>query len=58
MVDVAGKGALLTIIKPHGSAGTSDPLDQRATVGAKVAAYAATILNELWILRIEHTVSS
>lgn len=58
MVDVAGKGALLTIIKPHGSAGTSDPLDQRATVGAKVAAYACAILNELWMLRLEHTVSS
>lgn len=57
MVDVAGSGALQIIIKPHGSAGTSDPLDQRATVGAKVAAYAAKILNELWILRIEHGVS-
>ena len=42
----------------HGSAGTSDPLDQRATVGAKVAAYAAKILNELWIIRIEHGVSA
>lgn len=57
MVDVAGSGALQIIIKPHGSAGTSDPLDQRATVGAKVAAYAAKILNELWIIRIEHGVS-
>ena len=58
MVDVAGSGALQIIIKPHGSAGTSDPLDQRATVGAKVAAYAATILNELWIIRIEHGVTA
>ena len=58
MVDVAGSGALQIIIKPHGSAGTSDPLDQRATVGAKVAAYAAKILNELWIIRIEHSVSA
>ena len=58
MVDVAGSGALQIIIKPHGSAGTSDPLDQRATVGAKVAAYAARILNELWIIRIEHGVSA
>ena len=58
MVDVAGSGALQIIIKPHGSAGTSDPLDQRATVGAKVAAYAAKILNELWIIRIEHGVSA
>ena len=58
VVDVAGNGALQIIIKPHGSAGTQDPLDQRATVGAKVAAYTATILNDLWILRIEHAVSA
>ena len=58
VVDVAGSGALQIIIKPHGSAGTQDPLDQRATVGAKVAAYTAAILNELWILRIEHCVSA
>ena len=58
VVDVAGSGALQIIIKPHGSAGTQDPLDQRATVGAKVAAYTATILNELWLLRIEHAVSA
>ena len=58
IVDVGGSGALQIIIKPHGSAGTSDPLDQRATVGAKVAAYAAKILNELWIIRIEHGVSA
>lgn len=58
VVDVAGSGALQIIIKPHGSAGTQDPLDQRATVGAKVAAYTAAILNDLWILRIEHAVSA
>ena len=57
IIDVEGHGALQTIIKPHGSAGTSDPLNQRATVGAKVAAYTATILNELWLLRIEHGAS-
>lgn len=58
VVDVAGSGALQIIIKPHGSAGTQDPLDQRATVGAKVAAYTAVILNDLWLLRIEHAVSA
>lgn len=58
VVDVAGSGTLQIIIKPHGSAGTQDPLDQRATVGAKVAAYTAVILNELWLLRIEHAVSA
>jgi hypothetical protein len=58
VVDIEGKSALVTIIKPHGSAGSSDPLDQRATVGAKVLAYAAVILNDLWLVRIEHSVSA
>ncbi len=58
VVDVEGNGALEIIIKPQGSSGTADPLNQRGTVGAKVAAYASTILNDLWILRIEHAVSA
>ena len=57
VVDVEGKGAVQIIVKPHGSSGTADPLDQRATVGAKVTAYTAAILNDLWLVRIEHTVS-
>lgn len=51
-------GALESIVKPRGSAGADDPLDQRATVGAKVTGFAAVILNELWIVRIEHGVSA
>lgn len=58
VVDVAGSGAMETIIKPCGSAGTTDPLNQRSTVGAKVAAYAAKVLNPLWIVKIEHCVSA
>lgn len=57
VIDVDGEGCLQTIVKPCGSGGASDPLDQRATVGAKVAAYTARILNNLWIVRIEHAVS-
>ena len=57
VIDVDGEGCLQTIVKPCGSGGASDPLDQRATVGAKVAAYTARILNNLWIVRIEHGVS-
>lgn len=41
-----------SILKPAGNGGF-DPLNQRGTVGAKVA-YAAKILNEDWIMRIEH----
>ena len=51
-------GALESIVKPRGSAGADDPLDQRATVGAKVTGFAAVILNELWIVRIEHGASA
>ncbi len=57
VVDVDGKGAVQLIVKPHGSGGTNDPLDQRATVGAKVTAYAAAVLNDEWLVKIEHTVS-
>jgi N4-gp56 family major capsid protein len=40
-------------VKPVGSAGAADPLDQYGTVGWK-AAYAAVRLNEDFIQRIEH----
>lgn len=57
VIDVAGKGAVQLIVKPHGSSGAADPLDQKATIGAKVTAYASTILNQLWLVRIEHCAS-
>lgn len=49
--------ALKNIVKPLGSAGSADPLDQRATSGWK-ATFVAKILNNDWIVRIEHTVSA
>lgn len=51
-------GAMESIVKPRGSAGADDPLNQRSTVGAKVTGFAAVILNDLWIVRIEHGVSA
>ena len=54
VIDVAGSGVLQTIIKPRGSAGTADPLDQRSTVGGKVMGYTAKVLNALWIIDILH----
>jgi len=44
--------ALKNIVKPIGSAGSADPLDQRATSGWK-ATFVAKILNENFIQRIE-----
>lgn len=45
--------ALMNIVKPLGSAGTADPLDQRETSGWK-ASFVTTILNDAFMTRIEH----
>lgn len=50
---VAG-GGLQHIVKPLGSGGTSDPLDQRATIGWK-ALKTAKILVQQYLLRVEST---
>lgn len=52
VIDVAGKGGVETIIKQKGSAGADDPLDQRSTVGAKVTAFTAKVLNANWIIDV------
>jgi len=55
--DIAGSSKPESIVKPLGSAGTADPLNQQSSVGWK--AYLATArLQELAILRIEHAVST
>jgi N4-gp56 family major capsid protein len=46
-----------TIIMPPGSGGASDPLKQRGTIAWKVNGFAATILQDSWIIRLEHAVS-
>lgn len=58
VIELEGRGNLHTIIKGLGSGGTSDPLDQRCTVGAKVDGYTAKILNDAWLVRIEHGVTA
>ena len=47
------KGNIKNIVKKMGSAGTEDPLDQRATSGWKMAK-TCKILNDDLMLRIEH----
>lgn len=49
--------AMKNIVKPLGSAGTADPIDQRATSGWK-ATFVAKILNDDFGVRIEHAVSA
>jgi N4-gp56 family major capsid protein len=53
---IAGE-AMKNIIKPLGSAGSADPLDQRQTSGWK-ATFVATRLNEAFAVRIEHGVTA
>lgn len=48
---ISGK-AMVNIVKPLGSAGSMDPLDQRATTGWK-ASFVAKILNDDFMVRLE-----
>lgn len=57
-VDIEGSGAVQSFVKPLGSGGTADPLNQRSTIGWKVPAYTAVILQPDWIVRIEHGMSA
>lgn len=51
VIPLAGAG-MSTYVKPLGSAGTADPLEQRSTVGWK-ATTTTRILNDAWMIRIE-----
>ncbi len=51
IVNVRGKGNTGVIVKPMGSAGTADPLDQRSTVGWKTHAV-SKILNDAYAVSI------
>ena len=55
---IVGASPVRTIVKPLGSAGTADPLDQLATVGWKVEGFAAAILNQNWLVRLEHAIEA
>lgn len=51
VIDLAGAG-MSTYVKPLGSSGAADPLNQRSTVGWK-ADTTTKILNEAWLIRLE-----
>ena len=55
VIPMRGSKNIETYVKPVGSSGTSDPLNQRGTVGWK-AYTTAKILNESWMIRYEHTI--
>ncbi len=56
-VELSGSKNIETIIMPPGSGGASDPLKQRGTVAWKVNGFAAVILQDSWMIRLEHAVS-
>lgn len=55
--EISGQGNVKSIVKRLGSAGTADPLDQRQTMGWKLNAFGAIRLEELAIMRYEHSVT-
>lgn len=55
-LDGAGQNVQM-IIKPLGSSGAADPLDQRGTTAWKVRGVAYSIIQEEYGVRIEHAVS-
>lgn len=57
VVDIAGSRKPQTIVKPHGSSGTADPLNQRASVGWKCL-FTVKILQDLAMLRLECAASA
>lgn len=57
MVPLKGSNAMALIAHNPGSSGTSDPLNQRGTLGWK-AAQTTVILNDLWIYRLEVAVTA
>lgn len=55
---IKGEGDVNVIIKGKGSAGTTDPLDQRQSIGWKINAFVAKRLKEEAIIRIESVPSN
>lgn len=53
----AKKPNIRIIVKPLGSSGSDDPLDQRGTIAWKVPFFACAVLQDDFIVRIEHGVS-
>ena len=53
-----GKPNIQTIIHPCGSSGSDDPVNQRGSIAWKVKHFCAAILNDDFIVRLEHAVSA
>ena len=54
-IELGGSGGnVKTIINPPGSSGAADPLEQRGTIAWKVKGYCAVILQDSYMVRVEH----
>ena len=55
-VKLGGKGKpnIQIIVKPLGASGTDDPLNQRGSIGWKVPFFCAAVLQDDFIVRLEH----
>jgi len=60
MVKLGGKGKpnVNIIVKPLGSSGSEDPLNQRGSIGWKVPHFACAVIQDDFICRVEHCVSA
>ncbi len=57
VVDIEGSSRPRAVVKTPGDSGTSDPLEQISTVGWKVDAFAVKVLQQGFMVRIEHGIS-
>ncbi len=57
VVDIEGSSRPRAVVKTPGDSGTSDPLEQISTVGWKVDAFAVKVLQQSYMVRIEHGIS-
>ena len=54
----AGKPNIQMIVKPLGSEGSNDPLNQRGSIAWKVPFFCCAVLQDDFIVRLEHAVSA
>ena len=58
-IELGGTGKnVRIIINPPGSSGAADPLEQRGTIAWKVKGFCCVILQDAFIVRIEHAAST
>ena len=58
-VSLGGNGKnVRVIINPPGSSGAADPLEQRGTIAWKVKGFTTVILQDAYMVRVEHAATA